>query len=263
MATESISVGTSAATASTSVGTSVATASTSAATDLDSGSQTPTPSLKNFFDSLRAPARSELMRERKVRVNAPPHTGARKKAPTCTTNPKGVSAAQRAKEFSGEMITVSAGRLFCSACREELSLKRSVVTNHVGSAKHVQQKKQLGKNQSRERDIAKALQTYEQEIHPSGETLPEAQKLYRVKVVTAFLKAGIPIGKVEHFKDLLEEHAFMLCDHCGMSDLIPFVQAEEKQQIKAELQGKKVSVIFDGTIYLAWRSTSYNSLICI
>ena len=31
-----------------------------------------------------------------------------------------------------------------------------------------------------------------------------------------------------------------------MSDLIPFIQSEELQEIKAELQGKKVSIIFDG-----------------
>ena len=35
-----------------------------------------------------------------------------------------------------------------------------------------------------------------------------------------------------------------------MSDLIPFIQAEEQQQIKAELQGKKVSFVFDGTTRL-------------
>ena len=35
-----------------------------------------------------------------------------------------------------------------------------------------------------------------------------------------------------------------------MSDRIPFIQSEEKQKIKAELQGKKVSLIFDGTTRL-------------
>ena len=32
-----------------------------------------------------------------------------------------------------------------------------------------------------------------------------------------------------------------------MCDLIPFVQSEEQQRIRANLRGKKVSVIFDGT----------------
>ena len=46
---------------------------------------------------------------------------------------KGASVAQRVKEFSGEMITVSAGKLFSSACQEELSLKLNtmkIMSNH-------------------------------------------------------------------------------------------------------------------------------------
>ena len=40
---------------------------------------------------------------------------------------------------------------------------------------------------------------YEKEVHPSGETLPEAQKVYRVKVVSTFLKAGVPLSKNRAF----------------------------------------------------------------
>ncbi len=35
-----------------------------------------------------------------------------------------------------------------------------------------------------------------------------------------------------------------------MSDLIPFILGEEKQQIRHEINGKDVSVIFDGTCRL-------------
>ena len=108
-----------------------------------SSSQSTVSSPASLLSRLRAPTQSELMRKRKVRVNAPPHTGERKRKPTCSTDPKGVSAAQRAKEFAGEMITVSTGKLFCSACREELSLKHSIIKGHVQSAKHAQHKKQL------------------------------------------------------------------------------------------------------------------------
>jgi hypothetical protein len=154
---------------------------------------------------------------------------------------------QRVREFSGEMLIDSAGKLFCSACREELSLKLSIVKNHVESSKH---KNHLREKKIREQDIAQAFRVYEQEVHPVGESLPEAHKLWRVKVVTTFLKAGVPLGKVDKFRGLLEEHAYSLSDRRGMSDLIPFIQSEEQQQIKAELQGKNVSVIFDGTTRL-------------
>ena len=102
------------------------------------------------------------------------------------------------------MITVSSGKLFCSACREELSLKLSIIKNHVHSRKHAQRKKQLNSAKSREQEIAVALKAYEKEAHPSGETLPEDHKLYRVKVVSTFLKAGVPLAKIEQFRELLE-----------------------------------------------------------
>jgi len=71
-----------------------------------------------------------------------------------------------------------------------------------------------------------------------------------VKVVTTFLRAGVPLAKIDLFRDLLEEHAYSLSDRCGMCDMIPFIQSEEQQQIKTELEGEKVSVIFDGTTRL-------------
>ena len=45
-----------------------------------------------------------------------------------------------------------------------------------------------------------ALKVYGQEVHPSGETLPEAHKLFQVKVVSTFLKVGVPLAKLEHFR---------------------------------------------------------------
>ena len=80
--------------------------------------------------------------------------------------------------------------------------------------------------------------------------LSEDHKLWRVKFVTTFMKAGVPLAKIDHFRELLEECAYRLSDRRGMYDLIPFVQSEEQQRIRAELQGKRISVIFDGTTRL-------------
>ena len=43
---------------------------------------------------------------------------------------------QRVREFTNESLTVSQGHLFCTACRERLSLKRSIIKNHVQCTKH-------------------------------------------------------------------------------------------------------------------------------
>ena len=86
----------------------------------------------------------------------------------------------------------------------------------------------IAEKRSREHDIAQAFKSYEQEVHRSGETRSEAHKLWRVKVVTTFVRAGVPLVKIVHFKDLLQEHAYSLTDRRGMYDLIPFVQPEEQ-----------------------------------
>ena len=83
--------------------------------------------------------------------------------------------------------------------------------------------------------------------HPVGETLPMEQRVYRLKVVKTFLHAAVPLSKFDAFWDLLEENSFRLTDHHHMCDLIPFIIAQEKADIKAKIVGKPVSVMFDGT----------------
>ena len=103
-------------------------------------------------------------------------------------------------------------KLFCLGCREEISVKKSVIELHIQSKKHVRGKEQLTLNEKRELDIAKALKKYDHEFHPSGETLPDSTRVYRVKVVTALLNAGVPLNKVDSFRDLLQEHVYALAD---------------------------------------------------
>ena len=62
------------------------------------------------------------------------------------------------------------------------------------------------RSEARERDIATSFAKYNQQEHTSGETLPEEMQVYRIRVVTTFVKAGVPLNKVENFRDLLEEN---------------------------------------------------------
>ena len=87
-------------------------------------------------------------------------------------------------------------------------MKSSSIKNHCRSAKHLEGKQKLEKKQAREQDIAEALLKYNKEEHPRGETLPQNQQVFRVKVVRTFLKAGVPLSKSDLFRDLLEETAF-------------------------------------------------------
>jgi hypothetical protein len=118
------------------------------------------------------------------------------------------------------------------------------------SMKHIEGKKKLEANVARERSIAEALRVHNENNHLRGETLPDSQQVYRVKVVTCFLKAAVPLHKLDCFRELLEEHAYRLSDRRHLSDLIPFIRSEEESKIRQEIRGKPVSVIFDGTTRL-------------
>ena len=139
---------------------------------------------------------------------------------------------QQAESVSFLMKTWTFGwKLFCSACREEVALKCSIITNHISSAKHKQSKIKLATKDGSETDIAEALVVYDKQEHPRGEILPTDRRVYWVKVVRAFLKAGIPLAKLDHFCDFLKENAYWLSDRRGTSDLIPFISSEEVQCI--------------------------------
>lgn len=145
------------------------------------------------------------------------------------------------------MLVVSGGRLFCNACREELSRKRSVIVSHIKSEKHANGKAKLTEKSVHEKDIAKALIKYNEEVHLEGETLPVEQQVYRVKVFRAFLRAGVPLHKVTSFRGILEENALHLTDRNHMFNFISFILKEEQKLLCKEIENKHISVTFDGT----------------
>ena len=205
-----------------------------------------------ILEALKAPKLSELTRKRRIDSNPPPK-GKRPARGEGSSEPKTVSAKQRVKEFAGECLATtgkSAAKLFCTACREELSLRKNIIVSHVASAKHKTGKEKLGQKEAREVDIANLMKAEDKVNHPVGETLPMAQRVYRVKVLKSFLRAAVPLAKLESFRDLLEENMYRLSDHRHMSDLVPLIVAQEQTEIKKELSGRPVSVVFDGTTRL-------------
>ena len=155
---------------------------------------------------------------------------------------------QRLSEFPDQKLVVSRGRLFCTACCEEVALKKSIIELHVKSEKHKKGKMKLATKEKREQDIVKALGAYDEEVHPVGEKLPTNLRVFRVIVVSTFLKAGVPLNKIYEFRDILEEGGgYRLAGRRPMSDFIPFILSKEKGRLREEMNGKDVAVIFDGT----------------
>lgn len=202
-------------------------------------------SVPSLLTRLKQAPVAAVNRKRKVAQNS--STRQRHKTPRTTHDPKGVSPEQRVREFPEEKFVVSGKKLFCTACREEVAVKKSVVELHVKSEKHKCGKGKLLSKSNREQSILQALDAYDKEVHPVGESLPGEQRIYRVKVLSTFLKAGVALNKLDVFRDLLEENGLRLAGRRPMSDLIPFVLAEEKKRLREEIGDRAVSVIFDGT----------------
>ena len=68
--------------------------------------------------------------------------------------------------------------------------------------------------------------------------------------MTAFLHAGVPLNKIDDFREILEENAVRLTDCRHMYDYLQFIVEEEATRICQEITGKLVSIIFDGTTRL-------------
>ena len=204
----------------------------------ETGNSTNSTSAISLLSVLKAPTPSDLTRKRKLQCN---QAGKRKKtrpSSSIKSEPKGVKPQNRVKKYPNDSLSVSHGKLFCIACREELSLKSSSLVNHLKSQKHKDGKERLKRKEARERDIAKKLNNYNEETHMVSENIAEDTQVFRVKVVSAFLRAGVPLNKVELFRELFEETGYRLTDRRNMHDLIPFIHKEEIIHIYSHLPVK-------------------------
>ena len=140
--------------------------SESVVTESDSSSSDVTISL---LDRLRSPPLSELSRKRKTPSNPP--KGLKRGKGTTASEPQSITAAARLREFPNQHLSVCLGKLLCDACREPLSLKKSVVALHLKSAKHTSGVERIESKHTREKNIVDLLNKYNQEVHPVGEGL--------------------------------------------------------------------------------------------
>ena len=68
--------------------------------------------------------------------------------------------------------------------------------------------------------------------------------------MTAMLKAGVPLSKIDLFRDLLEKHGYALTSSTHLRQLIPFILQEELSRIKKEILKRPLSIIFDGATHV-------------
>ena len=91
-----------------------------------------------------------------------------------------------------------------------MATKASIIKRHITSEKHKLGKTRLSQKEAHEATILQAIKKHDNEVRPEGETLADEQRVYRVNVVKTFLKAGIPLEKLDSFRVLLEEGGYRL-----------------------------------------------------
>ena len=214
----------------------------------NSESNSADPEAESLLQRLRAPMPSVLARKRLIKTNPP--VGKKRGKGRCEADPKNVTVSDRLKEYSEETFVSSCGHLFCSSCREVVSLKKSVIAHHIVSQKHNRGKERQKRATIHDQSISDALKAYDKSIHPVGENLPEAVRVRRVKVVQALLKAGIPLAKSDCLRELFEEDSTVLTSSANLRQLIPFILHEEVTEMKREIEGRPISIIFDGTTHV-------------
>ena len=204
--------------------------------DTGDSSSSPEGQVTSILSVLRAPIPSHLAQKCKISCNPP--TGAKRCKGSTNADPMCVTPLYRVQQYPGVQLGVSASKLFYFACREEISCKKSVINYHIKSTKHRNGKEHLLGKCRNEKTIADALMSYDSAAHPVGATLPESTRVYRVKVVTSFMKAGIPLAKLDDLRELFRQ-------------VLPFILHEEMLKIKKEISVKPVLIIFDGTTHVA------------
>ena len=70
---------------------------------------------------------------------------------------------------------------------------------------------------------------------------------FRLRVLKIMLQSGVPLAKIDRFRDILEEKGRSLVCSSRLADLVPTLLANEKGILKDLLREKEFSIAFDGT----------------
>ena len=132
-----------------------------------------------------------------------------------------------------------------------ISSKKSVLKIHILSKKHQNGKEKLKKSKLKDQTI---IEAFRREGSSKDSTLPVEECAYRLEVVSEFLKAGIPIGKIDMLRSLLEKNSYRLTGSSHLRQYVSMALKQEIERIKQELKmigqvgmTRALSVIFYGS----------------
>lgn len=160
-----------------------------------------------------------------------------------------VTVSQWLKQFQGQGLKESAGKIFCTACKEEQPDQMESIRGHVASQKHIARLQKLESS-------SKAASIWREDLaemfdnHPDlkGSKLDAQKHRFRYHVMETFLISGTPLVRLPFFKPILERSGFTVGDRSDLSaTYIPLIESEEFKRVKAEVKDEFIGIAFDGT----------------
>ena len=127
-----------------------------------------------------------------------------------------------------------------------MSGELNVTISHVASSKHNTGKESVLCKEVKERDIAQALPLHDKSVHPVGEILPKEQRMYHVKVLKPSCMLLYPLLKWKYFESCSRKMHVVFPIVDTLSGLVPFIILQEQEDLKQEISGCPVALIFDG-----------------
>ena len=106
-----------------------------------------------------------------------------------------------------------------------------VLTIHISSKRHQNGKEKLKKSKLKDQTI---IEAFRREGSSKDSTLPLEECAYGLEVVGEFLKAGIPIGKIDMLRSLLEKNSYRLTGNSYIGQYVSMTLKQEIERIKQE-----------------------------
>ena len=156
-------------------------------------------------------------------------------------------ALKRVDEF-GDPLHIKNNALHCSACPMYLCTKKSTVANHLASTKHKKAVLRAEQNALKGKDVQHDIEEYDK-ANPgaAGSTLAMCVRKQRYEVAELFLAAGVPLHKLDMFRDFFRDLGLNLTSAHHMKEVVPQIVQAEERRVYSEISKQYVSFTFDGT----------------
>ena len=144
-------------------------------------------------------------------------------------------------------------------CYEQVNLKKDRIVQHIQSTKHQTRKEKYIQSLQQGKSVTKFLDTLDagevtgasagalQSPKGFGSRTSEEARIWRIELVSWWMKCGLSLNSLNVFAPFLEKYAQRVPDASHLRQLIPIIHAQELERVKKALQGRSISIIFDGT----------------